>query len=767
VTSPTIPNPGQSAAVTSSWRFDLVFLVLSLGLIVLVFGDALTGRSLLAPLDLAGDFYSQYKWLEPQADHIPQNHYVVDIFDHELPRQYSVFQALRRGEFPWWDPYTDNGRPLVTEAHIGSTDPPRLALYCVLPFELAYNWSKALSCLLFGVGGYLLLRSLGFPGWINVTCALAYQFASNHFLFQTPLCVTSSFAYYGLIWWAWARLATGFRWAHFMAAALLCACAAMAGNQQTHAYLALFTLCFVVGYGFKRREAWMRLLFSTFGSVLLGCLIALPVLVAQIELFLLCRRSPGLAGASLGWLAGVGAPVAIFPWLTGTFRTLDAGRAAGVNAIGFCLYTGSVALVLAGGGAVLYAARRTANGALRTALLLVLAYGLICVTPLLNILYTRSSDLAVLGLTVLSAYGLNGLMAGQVEKQVRQFMTGLCLACIGAFLLANAMAFLVVPRLEGKISHYVLERDRNNPTLPPVPEFRAYQVANLGREISLRNPETGAAVVGALGLLLVLRSRKSAGNHRNVLLSQAVLAVNLLPLLLFAHRFMVRQPVELWKRLLHEESPQSRLAGWLGSQYRFQDSGGRFERLYPGAMPQLFGVHSTHGYSSFPLPAMDGEIKALGLDFVNADVGEDWSGDSSLSQKPILRPPSSGTSRFQWEARVERPVKVLRESLNQVTIQVVAGSAGTLVRTDRYYPGWRVSQPKDLPWQVLGNSLLAVQVPAAETTLTFSYAPRYLSLTLPVSLMALAGFLGGGFWGLLMARKAPKVAPAAERPTNR
>jgi hypothetical protein len=742
-----------SAQRPSPRRYDLAFLILSLGLVVFVFGNALTGKTLLAPLDLAANFYTQYKWLDPKADGIPKNHYMVDVLDHELPRQYLIFRALRRGEFPWWDPYTDNGRPLVAEAHIGGTDPVRMALYCVLPFELAYNWSKVISSLLFGFGGYWLLRSLGFAGWINVGCGLAYQFASNHMLFQTPLSVTSTFAYYALLWWAWARLAAGFNWGHFIAAALLCACAVLAGNQQSHAYLAIFTLCFLLGYGSRNRGVWKRLLLSTAGSVVLGCLIALPVLTAQIELFLLCHRPAGPGGAPLGWLTGFAAPLALFPWLSGTFRTFDAGRVLGWGAIGFCLYIGSAAVVLAGGGAALYAARKPGAGAIRTAVLLVLAYLFICVTPLLKVLYTRSSDLAVLGLVILSAYALNCLVSGPVEKWPRRVMACLCLGCVGAFLLANAMAFLVVPRIEPKLRRYVLEHDQDNAALPSVPAFRRFQVASLGREISFSNPETVAAVAGAVGLLLLLRARQPAGSRRNVVLWQMVLALNLVPLLLFAHRFIVRQPVQLWDRLLHEDSPQTRLAALLGAQYRFHDPGVRFEHVYPGALAQLYGVHSTIGYTSFHLPVIADEVKALGLNLVSADAGDDLSGPVSLAQRPVLHPPPSGTSRFQWETPIQRSVKVMHESLNQVTIQIAPGPAGTLVRTDRYYPGWRVSQPKNMPFQVLGRSLLAVQVPPEETTITFTYTPRFLSVTLPVSRIALAGCLGAGLWWLLRARK--------------
>jgi hypothetical protein len=755
------PQPASAdsgtAARPCSGRYGLVFLILSLGLAMFVFGKAVTGRSLLAPLDIAWDLFEHYRWLNPRGDGIPDNQWLIDVFDHELPRQYSIYQAVRQGEFPWWDPYTDSGRPLAAEGHIGGTDPIRLALYAVLPFELAYNWAKICSSLLYGLGAYLLLRSLGFPEWINVTCALTYQFAANHAFAQTPLCGMSTFAYYGLLWWLWARLAAGFRWCYVSWSGLLCACIILAGNQQTDACLAIFALCFLIGYGTANRAIWRTLFASISGSLLLGALISLPVLLAQFELLFLCGRTPKFQGARTLWLTGLANCSALFPWAMGTFRSLDVGKLFGETQAGFYVYIGSAGIALAAGGVLLCLLAKARPGFLRTAVLLVAVYEVICLTPLLKVFYLRSSDLAVLGLTLLCAYTLHRLAAGDIEPRVRRFTRWLCLVCVGAWLLASLVALVIFPkvqpRIQAAVDRYVLERERN---YPPLLRFRRFQVANVPREISWLNPETVAAAAGALGLFFVLRPSGAGAARRRPWVWPALLALNLAPLLLFSHRFTARQPVEFWRSLLHGDCEQSRLAAALGLPYRLDGSPGfRYQKVYPGALAHLYRVHNTDGYSSFPMPPVLSETRELGLDLVSSDTGPLTPSPDAADASFVLAPPPSGTSRFQWQPPLRRSVKVLRESLNQITIEVAAGHAGVLVRTDRYYPGWRVREPRTIPSRVLGRWLLALDVPPPQTRITFAYSPRFLSLSLPIALMSLAGCLVTGTAALF---RAPTLA---------
>src|SRR3954469_430526 len=93
------------------------FFLLSWISIFFTFRGALWNERILAPLDIPAAVFPKFKAINPESGRIPHNHYLIDMFDLVLPRQYLAHQAIQAGEFPWWDPYTDSGRPLAVEAH--------------------------------------------------------------------------------------------------------------------------------------------------------------------------------------------------------------------------------------------------------------------------------------------------------------------------------------------------------------------------------------------------------------------------------------------------------------------------------------------------------------------------------------------------------------------------------------------------------------------------------------------------------------------------
>src|SRR5205807_8474563 len=109
------------------------------------------------------------------------------------------------------------------------------------------------------------------------------------------------------------------------------------------------------------------------------------------------------------WLSGFGGLAAVYPWCLGTFRTLDLGKFVGQHALGFHLFCGSAAFLMAAFGGSRPAAESMQRPK-RTALILIGLYWLILFTPLLNIFYQRCSTLPVMGFIVLAALGAESLL---------------------------------------------------------------------------------------------------------------------------------------------------------------------------------------------------------------------------------------------------------------------------------------------------------------------------------------------------------------------
>ena len=103
------------------------------GLNLLYFSDTLTGRLLLAERDLTTFFY---------------------------PFRYIWVETLRRGHFPFWNPYIKCGVPLFAALQPGVLYPLSLP-YLFLPLDQVFNWTIILHFFLAAVFTYLLMREIG------------------------------------------------------------------------------------------------------------------------------------------------------------------------------------------------------------------------------------------------------------------------------------------------------------------------------------------------------------------------------------------------------------------------------------------------------------------------------------------------------------------------------------------------------------------------------------------------------------------------------
>jgi len=702
-----------------------------------VFRGACWNAALLAPLDVPATLFSKFAWLGSEAA-LPANHYTVDVFDYELPRHRLIHDAVRRGEFPWWDPYTHGGRPLAADATVSGTDPLRLLLYSWLPLETGYNWMKLLQSYLLGLGMFLLLGRMGYVAWIRIACALSYQFASNHFLFSTPLFVVAVSVWFPFLWWAWLGFIRSSRVSWLVAMALFVAQAVYAGCQQSHAWLVVLLGGLWLGEVWHTRAHVGRRLLQLAGVLGAGFLLALPVLVPQIELLLLCHRRP-LDGISAGaCLTGLLSLAGFFPWSLGTFRTVDLCKIAGQSSAGFTVFTGSVGALLAMAGLDRLREEGPRRRELRTALVLVATYLLIASSPLIGLLYARFSDMAVMGLVVLAAEGVHRLAEEGLTQRCRRLLSWAASAVLAVCLAMNLAALCVAPKLRPWLEAELLRREAINRFMDRAPHLRRFQAANLSREISCLNPEVLSAAGGVLALLWLLRRPRPL---RPIEL-RALWALNLLPLLLFASRYTSRAPMDRWHELLRGGPEQQAVIESVGPHGRLcEHSPGRHELVFPGVTAQLFRVHTAQGYSSFDFPDL---LSALAQDWPEAKRCEATytSASRGLDHGQLAVHPDQPTlSRYQWRPPASRAVRIVEESLNRVVLEVEPGAPGVLWRAERHYPGWRVASPPGLPLQVVNGTFLTIQVPANATRLELRYQPRWQAQCLTAAILSACGFL--------------------------
>src|SRR5262249_48229063 len=295
-------------------------------------------------------------------------------------------------------------------------------------------------------------------------------------------------------------------------------------------------------------------------SILTGAALAAPVLWPQIEFYSNSLRTASFSPSSrLSYLAWIASFSAIFPWVLGTFRTLDLAKFLGNYALGFVIYIGSAAFILALLGAWKTGKMPVAQtGAKRTAIGLVLVYFLVCSTPLLPVLYTRMAPIAVIGLTVLAALGLKTLGERPFPKAGWAVAGGAVLLIIGF----DVTAFSLLPRCMRHVQSFVATWDKTNPSFPETPALRSFQVENLPHEISVQNPETILAFVSLVALAIYLRQPRWKPFQQI-----ALLTLNFLPLIFFFSRYVPVCPVSYWERLIAGGPEQRRVADALSPNY--------------------------------------------------------------------------------------------------------------------------------------------------------------------------------------------------------
>jgi hypothetical protein len=675
--------------------------------------------------------------MDPRATGAPANHIIGDGVQFDLPQQLTIYESYRHGEIPWWDPYEFGGRPLLADAHLSAVDPVRVLLYHLLPFNLAYNWTVVTHFILGGLAMVLLLRHHRFGPSVCVWLALAYEFAGCNALYFCHPWLHASFAYYPLLWLLWDKALEKPAWWRTAIASLLVAVIFLAGNLQSHSYVVLFGGVFCLGYGWRDRREWRKSLQVVVPSAVIGACLAAPFLTAEAELFQNSSRLIGHHGR-IAWLGGLASLATVYPWMLGTFRTLDLGSFVHQGGAGFLIYIGSIGAVLALLGVIRPAT--AGRGMLkRQALAMLILYGIILSCPLGDIFYARCAGLPSLGLTLLAAIGAEELFGSQREyRRLGGFVIGLAIILLIGL---NFVAFVIYPRVVPKVREFVAAysaeiRAGDAAALRPL---RESQMANLPREISVRNPETVAAFAGLLGVGLVMIF---AGVRRNPLVQPAVLALNLVPLMLFDARFVPRQSMELWNRLLAGGPAQREVVDKLGGTelrlWEIAPPGGH-QKLFPGALVDLYRVRSLDGYSTLP---------PRHLDWYSTEQVEQYlpqaadyiykSSELGPAKGELVRNATPGLARVQWETPIKREFQVTQHGLNEIQVEFSPGPAGTLLWTDTSYPGWKATlDGRPLMLQATPPTFTSMEIAENARHLVLRYRPTYFLPSMVVSIGAM------------------------------
>lgn len=718
-------------------RETLLFALLNLACCAFAFGPALWGGELLAPVDLAPALLSHYGYIDPDSNGIPQNQHIIDQLTYDLPLQWTIYHAYRRGEIPWWDPYASLGRPFLADAHVTGSDPVRVAAYLALPtFELAYNWTRILHFFIGGMGLFFLLRGFGFAPLLAGGLALAGGMAGCNTIFFGHPWIQASFIYYPWLWLAWWRaLSRPVRWwpgaSPFLVAAIF-----YAGNLQSHAYLPLFALAFVATPATWNWETLRRRMVAIAPGLVLGGLFALPVLFPELELFRLNRRAIGPSDGPGHFYDGLLSLAAIYPWMLGTFRSLTLSK------FSWYPFIGSAAFVLAAFGVCADLSRHPQwLSPRRCALALLGLWFVVVSTPLANVLYPRMAGMLMLGLIVLAAIG--GALLVEDPARFRRARRPLAALVVLIPMGAYAMAWLIYPRwLEARALRAMMAHSAEDPFGGLSTRLREYQVHQFPHEITFAN---FATLFSWLGLALLAAWLVSGAGRGPRLRLPLLLTLNLLGPLLYLHRFAPHGRLEYWHRLQAGGPEQKTVVKALGPPgWRLGESAPQLLSLvYPANFAHFQGIHTQIGYQALAptslawVPNIDPEKYC-----------DAWYNTPAVRSPGELKlEPIAGQARFSWLNGDSRPIAIAGESLNRLELWFPAGGAGSLLRTDTYYPGWKAKAGDGTPLPVSQEREVfsRVEIPAGVSHVIFTYEPTGWRLGMAGAIVAMCGWLGLGW----------------------
>lgn len=707
-----------------------LFLIANLLLSACLYRDAMWGGSLLAPLDLGPELFSQYKFMDPDADGTVENHHIIDQFTYDLPLQFAIHRAYHEGEIPWWDPYTYGGRPLLADAHVNGTDPIRLFCYALLPFELGYNWNYILRGIITGLGMFLLLRHLGVSQIAAGVLALTYQSAGWFTLFFGHPWIQGSFVYFPFLWLAWLRALSGNFGIHASLGGLFCGLIFYAGNLQSHTYLPLFAMTFLGALLLKNRQEIPKAFAVCIVSGIIGALFAYPVLVNQIEFYVHSLRQTAVTDR---WYAHLlAAPVALcgfYPWSFGTFKTLDATRIIGAGGVAFTLFSGALVSFLSFFGFLKFSRRPGLPGlVVCQSLLLVGIYLLIIATPANVVFYSRSASLAGMGLIVAAGLAVQALLDG-IAIPSRWFIRGFIGMVLAFAISSSCLAWFVYPKFRAQIEQKIANDQSSYSAIPSISKMRPLQIARFPTEVSIRNPEAAITLLATflLGISLIPKSPQLRSR-----LIVASLVTSALPVFMFHARFRPKQPIELWHRMLAGGDAQREAIRKSRGGLRLDESSLLLsEMALPNSMAALYRVHAVVGYSALQPPSLFRYPVEKQL------LPKSWWGDlipvQNAETLTFEDAPGDSPSRFRMlDDGMAAPVGILNESHNSLTLDISSiNPGGSLIRTDTWYPGWKANHGVGLEKYEPCFSRIGPFDPITDGKIRLDYVPTGLSGALP------------------------------------
>lgn len=236
-----------------------------------------------------------YPWLSGSA-----TYFFRDLTHYIEPFALFTGEAMSKLRLPLWNPWCYCGMPQMSISVQGICYPPTW-LFALMPFSSGLAANMLIHQLVCGLGGFLLVLSLGWGILPATICGTTLAMSGYDFCFSSIFSLVQSSAWCPACIWAIRRLGSAgakeIAFWTFVSSALICM-QLLAGHPELSSiqFAIIFVFLSISGYNDWRatgkvpwQEAGYRL-----RAVFIGVMLAMPMILPSFEWYRLSRRSSGL-----------------------------------------------------------------------------------------------------------------------------------------------------------------------------------------------------------------------------------------------------------------------------------------------------------------------------------------------------------------------------------------------------------------------------------------------------------------------------------------
>jgi len=218
-----------------------------------------------------------------------------DYLQQFYPWSKVYSEAIKNFAFPFWTRYVNSGFPLMAEGQLGGFYPVSIAMFFLLPFNIAYNYSIIFHFILAGIFTYIFARKIGIDGWGASLSALIFCFGSS--FAGCPYLRT--FVWFPLALFAIEKYFDAKKFRYIFYLGIIIGLQLLAGFVQMAAYSVLFYLVYFL-YGLKvRKTVKISDFIKIAASLFIAFILFFPQLILSFTMADLSTRAQASSGFAL------------------------------------------------------------------------------------------------------------------------------------------------------------------------------------------------------------------------------------------------------------------------------------------------------------------------------------------------------------------------------------------------------------------------------------------------------------------------------------